>query len=137
MAPTSVSIRPSNETKMGKFSALLKASVQVLKLFSLSAMRRLFYGVLISYDAAFMLNICVSKIQLVLFVHRSFIRRMPLCSESTSAPKGLLSGWDTYGEALPLFTSLPGFMRGSLRTCVIIFLPVPRPCHIACYDKTL
>ena len=60
----------------------------------------------------------ISKMQLVLFPHKSWIRRSPFYSESTAIPSGLLGKLYPTCKAFPLCMEQTGWIRGLLRTFV-------------------
>ena len=98
---------------------LIQAS-KYLRFFSLSAVSRFFSGVFITYDAVYVLITCMYKMKSVFFTHTSWIRRQPLCYESSDTPGRLLGGWDLSCGAFTFYTAWTRFMRGLSRTCVAV-----------------
>ena len=70
------------------------------------------------HDAASILTICMYKMQLVPFSHKSQIIKLPFYLESTTVPGGLLVRWYLSSMVLPICMEQPGFMRRLSLMCV-------------------
>ena len=108
----------TNMTKGDKCHLFWRQASKYLRFLSHSALTRLFFRILFTYNTASVLAILMSRMQSVPHAPKSLIRRSPLCSKSTFVPSGLLGCWYLSRGALSLRTAQSEMMREFSRTCV-------------------